>query len=165
MKKYTVKPNEDLGSIAHKFGLPSWKYLYQLNKDAIGDNPDLLEEGTVLKMPVWNSTSGDEKIEEKGADPFQYTGGLRYRYPWAPFSMSLVGEDGTTLLPDFEEPVPVVIRLRSNGAVVYEGELTSPDQLERLLPDAPVKIGIKGTPLYINGEAHLHPDDEVSEGE
>jgi hypothetical protein len=59
MKTYTTKPSEDLGSIARKFGMPSWKYLYQLNKDKIGDNPDLLAEGTALKIPEWNSTSGD----------------------------------------------------------------------------------------------------------
>ncbi len=75
MKIYTTKPNEDLGSIARKFGIPSWKYLYKINKDKIGDNPDLLKEGIVLKIPQWDSTCGDEKIKAKGAEPLKYTAG------------------------------------------------------------------------------------------
>jgi len=68
MKKYRVKENEDLGSIARKYALPSWKYLYELNKEAIGDNPDLLKPGTELKIPLWDSTTGDEKLKEKEID-------------------------------------------------------------------------------------------------
>ena len=51
-KQYTVKEGETLGIIADKFGMPSWKYLYQLNKDVIGENPDVLNAGAVLKRPV-----------------------------------------------------------------------------------------------------------------
>jgi len=41
MKKYTVKPNEDLDSIAKKFWLPSWKYLYELVKE---QNSKIIQE-------------------------------------------------------------------------------------------------------------------------
>ncbi len=163
MPKYTVKQGEDLGLIAEKYCLPSWKYLYELNKEAIGDNPDLLQPGTKLSIPAWDATSGDEKIEAKGAKAFAYTGGLGYRYPWVPFSLSLVGEDGKTVLEQLDEPAPFVVRLRDTNQIVSEGEITNPDQLGILLPHAQVKVGIKGTPLHINGEAHLHPDDEINE--
>ena len=53
---YTVQQGDDLGLIAEKFGMPSWKYLYELNRDVIGDNPDLLKEGTELQIPQWDST-------------------------------------------------------------------------------------------------------------
>ena len=53
------------------------------------DNPDLLKEGVKLVIPLWDSTSGDEKIKAKGANPLSWTGGLRYRYPWVPMSVTL----------------------------------------------------------------------------
>jgi nucleoid-associated protein YgaU len=68
MKTHTSKPDEDLGAIAAKFGLPSWKYLYQLNKDKIGDNPDLLKAGTVSKIPRWDSTGGGREDRSKGSE-------------------------------------------------------------------------------------------------
>jgi len=90
MKKYTVKSNEDLGSIARKFWLSSWKYLYELNKEVIGDNPDLIKEGTKLDIPQWDFTCGDEKIKEKGVDPRSYVNGSMYKYPWVAYSRTLI---------------------------------------------------------------------------
>ncbi len=160
MKTYTTKPNDSLGSIARKFGMPSWKYLYQLNKDKISDNPDLLAEGTVLKIPQWDSTSGDEKIKAKGADPFKYTGGLRYAYPWVPFSLSIINKDHQ-VIPEFTEARELVLRNRKTGTIIAKTEIKKADDAEMLVPDCnDIEIGIKGYPLKINGVAHYHPDDE-----
>lgn len=86
---YTVQDGEELGTIAQKFGLPGWKYLYQLNEQAIGDNPDLLQAGTVLTIPRWDATGGDELIEARGGRAFEYSGGTCYRYPWVLFSITI----------------------------------------------------------------------------
>ncbi|MBN1186969.1 MAG: LysM peptidoglycan-binding domain-containing protein, partial [Bacteroidales bacterium] len=51
-KKYIVKKGENLDVIANRFKIPFWKYLYELNKDIIGDNPDILNAGTELQIPV-----------------------------------------------------------------------------------------------------------------
>ena len=164
MKKYTAKENEDLGSIAAKFGMPSWKYLYQINKDKIGDNPDLLKEGTVLEIPQWDSTSGDEKIKAKDADPFKYTGGLRYAYPWVPVSITLVDNQKKPLVA-FEDEREYKIMQRKTNVVFKEGTLKSSDEIELLVPDsADIVFGIKGLPLYINGKMHAHPSDQETDG-
>jgi hypothetical protein len=133
MPKYTVKQGEDLGSIAEKYCLPSWKYLYELNKDAIGDNPDLLKPGARLSIPEWNATSGDEKIEAKGAKAFAYTGGLRYRYVWAPLSVSLVDENEQII--ETEEEKEAVIAIADAGSEVCRKTLKSGDDLCVLAPD------------------------------
>ena len=65
MPIYKTKRNDDLRTIASIFKLPSWKYLYQINRRIIGDNPDLLPEGIDLEIPEWDSTSGDEKFVKK----------------------------------------------------------------------------------------------------
>ncbi len=121
-KKYTVKDGENLGAIALKFGLCTWKYLYTLNKEKIGDNPALLKSGTKLTIPVWDSTGGDEKIEEKGGKAFKYTGGMRYRYPWMPFSITVfLGDDSDfSALEDLE---------------VFSGDGLTDDQFDKYIKE------------------------------
>lgn len=160
MNKYTVKEGEDLGTIARKFGLVSWKYLYEINKEEIGDNPDLLKAGTRLEIPQWDTTSGDEKIEEKGASAFAYTGGMRYRYPWVAFSVSLTDSEGENTLEEIPEDCQCVIQNRSTKETFCEMSISQADEVAALIPDTTdVNIGVKGTPLKINGVLHIHPDD------
>ncbi|MFW6221930.1 MAG: hypothetical protein ACOC4C_05635, partial [Fibrobacterota bacterium] len=118
--------------------------LYELNKDAIGKNPDLLQGGTKLQIPQWDSTGGDEKIEEKGGKAFRYTGGLRYRYPWVAFSLSLVNtdeklyreknEDGEET-EEFQKEKKYVLRLGEAGDVVAEGTITRSEEIQRIVVD------------------------------
>jgi hypothetical protein len=163
MKTYTSKPNEDLGQIARKFGLPSWKYLYQLNKDKIGDNPDLLKEGTVLQIPQWDSTGGDEKIKAKGADPFEYTGGLRYAYPWAPMSFTITDKDKNKS-PDFTEEREIVVQNTKTKQIISRDKIKLSDSFEMLVPGSDdITIGIEGFPLERDGIQHRHPNDDFSE--
>ncbi len=46
----TVKGGDNLSKIAAANGT-SWKAIYELNKDVIGGNPNLIRPGQVLKMP------------------------------------------------------------------------------------------------------------------
>lgn len=46
---YVVRYGDNLSYIASKFNM-SWKTLYEKNKDVIGDNPNLIYEGQVLKI-------------------------------------------------------------------------------------------------------------------
>jgi len=145
MKTYTSKSNEDLGSIASKFGMPSWKYLYELNKEAIGDNPDLLKEGTKLKIPQWDSTGGDEKIKAKDADPLQHTGGASYRYPWVALSASLVDRKNNLIQEkdkdgkprdSFEKAKKYRLIDKKARTTLAEGQLSKADEIEILVPDS-----------------------------
>ncbi|MDG5813514.1 PAAR domain-containing protein [Chitinispirillales bacterium ANBcel5] len=99
---HTVTEGDDLGSIAKDYGIISWKYLYEINKEVIGDNPDLLSVGTELQIPQWDDTQGDEKIKAKGAKLHHYVNGLRYQYVWVPFSVSLC--NGSSVI--YEEVKP-----------------------------------------------------------
>ncbi|MET9217614.1 transglycosylase family protein [Streptomyces sp. NPDC088197] len=48
---HTVKSGETLSAIARSYGTQGgWQYLYQLNKDLIGPDPDRLIAGTVLTV-------------------------------------------------------------------------------------------------------------------
>ncbi len=52
-KTHTVEKGENLSVIAEQeLGSQSrWKEIYELNKDLIGKNPDLIQPGMELKLP------------------------------------------------------------------------------------------------------------------
>ncbi len=50
---YVVQQGDTLSSIARKFSVPGgWNAVYQMNRDAIGPNPDHVLPGTRLELPV-----------------------------------------------------------------------------------------------------------------
>jgi hypothetical protein len=155
--KHTVKKGEDLGMIAQRFRLPSWKYLYEYNKEKIGDNPDLFEPGTEIEIPQWDSTSGDEKFKERGGDPTLFTGGRPFIYPWELVSGTLADFDGSiyTETDDsgreqtrFKEKKKYEIKDGDTGAVLASGELGQADELTVLVPDVANKV------LIVDGEEY-----------
>ena len=52
-KTYTVDSGDNLSAIAkQELGDTNrWREIYELNKDVIGDNPDLIQPGMELKLP------------------------------------------------------------------------------------------------------------------
>lgn len=51
---YTVKSGDSLSSITKRStgNSSNWKALYELNKSIIGDNPNLIKPGQVLRLPI-----------------------------------------------------------------------------------------------------------------
>lgn len=148
-KTYIAKKNETIASIADKFGLPSWKYLYQLNKRIVGDNPDILNEGTALEIPQVEESSGYQLLLDKGAIPGAYTGGLRYKYPWVPVSFTIANPDGT-VYKEFDEngneravfakKKNYEIRDADTGTVLASGDITKSEEISVLVPDVKRKM-------------------------
>jgi hypothetical protein len=148
-KQYEVKKGETLGDIARKLRLPSWKYLYQLNRDTIGDNPDLLNEGTVLNIPVIEESKGFQLFRDKGVNPGNYLGGLRYNYPWVTVSFTLSNPDGTLYKeydkdgkeqPEFSKKKRYEIKDADSGKVLVTGEISKAEEIQILVPDVKRKI-------------------------
>ena len=54
--EHTVKADETLSHIALKYYKhatePYWRHIYEANKDVIGDNPNIIRPGIVLKITV-----------------------------------------------------------------------------------------------------------------
>lgn len=150
---YTVEKGEDLGMIAQRFRLPSWKYLYEYNKDEIGENPDLLEPGTELEIPQWDSTTCDERIQKRGGNPSLYVGGRPFIYPWELVSGTLADFDGsvyteTNQSSSFEKKKPYEIKDGDTGAVLASGEIGSSEELNVLVPDVAQNL------LVVDGEEY-----------
>jgi hypothetical protein len=49
---YTVRPGDTLSAIAAGLGIADWRTLYEVNKGIIGPDPDLIQPGQVLTIPV-----------------------------------------------------------------------------------------------------------------
>ncbi|HEX2959057.1 MAG TPA: LysM domain-containing protein [Chitinispirillaceae bacterium] len=147
--QYKVKRGETLGVIARKHRLPSWKYLYQLNRDVIGDNPDLLNEGAVLNIPVIEESKGFQLFRDKDVNPDNYLGGLRYIYPWVTVSFTLSNPDGTVYIEfdndgkeraEFLKKKKYEIKDADTGMVLITGEITKSEEIQILVPDVKRKI-------------------------
>ncbi|HLV30382.1 MAG TPA: LysM domain-containing protein, partial [Chitinispirillaceae bacterium] len=142
---HTVAEYEGLGDIARSYNLPSWKYLYQCNKDLIGNNPDLLKNGMELKIPQWDDTTGDEMITEKGADLSKYVGGLGWRYPWQSLSVSFIEDIKRGLLPDFDDERRFKLVTEETGETILNGTIKRCDELDVIIPDlVQVKSFVEG---------------------
>ena len=52
-RTYTVRPGDSLSKIAKALlgDAKKWRVLYEVNKDVVGSNPDLIKPGQVLKIP------------------------------------------------------------------------------------------------------------------
>lgn len=50
---YTVKPGDNLSTIAEQYNM-TWQELYNINKNIIGDNPNLINVGLKLKIASCN---------------------------------------------------------------------------------------------------------------
>jgi nucleoid-associated protein YgaU len=52
-KTYTVDSGDNLSAIARQElgDANRWREIYELNKEVIGDNPDLIQPGMELKLP------------------------------------------------------------------------------------------------------------------
>jgi len=50
---YTIKEGDTLASISeHFFGFTCWKVVYDENKDIIGEDPNLIIPGQILKITI-----------------------------------------------------------------------------------------------------------------
>jgi hypothetical protein len=148
-KSYIVKDNETLDKVAEKFKIPSWKHLYQLNKNVIGDNPDILKVGTVLKIPVIEESPGFKLLQEKGVNPFNYLGGLQYHYPMVPVSFTIANADGTVYREfdengneraEFSKKKKYEIKDADTGKVLVSGEISKSEEISVLVPDVKRKM-------------------------
>ena len=51
-RTYVVREGDTLSGIAAAFGIADWRRLYEANRGVIGPNPDLIQPGQVLVVPV-----------------------------------------------------------------------------------------------------------------
>jgi hypothetical protein len=153
-KKYIVKKGDNLDIIANKFKIPFWKYLYELNKDVIGDNPDILDPGTELQIPVLEESLGYQLLRDKGVIPEYYIRGLQYNYPGVTVSFTLANPDGTVYKEfdengneraEFSKNKNYEIKDADTGKILLTGEISKSEEISVLVPDVKKKLlGVDG---------------------
>ena len=75
--KYRVKKGDSLSKIARKFSGVSWRDIYNSNKDIIGNNPNTIDLGMILKIPTnkkfsLKNKNLENKITEDYSDAKSY---------------------------------------------------------------------------------------------
>jgi hypothetical protein len=63
--EYVVQKGDNISGIAQKLGIGDWRKLYDLNKDAIGENPSDIKVGMKLKTPGESKEIEGKKKEKK----------------------------------------------------------------------------------------------------
>ena len=64
-KQYTVQEGDNLTKIAEKYNT-TWQNLYEINKDVIGNNPNSIKPGQILKIISDKNTQQKEYIVQEG---------------------------------------------------------------------------------------------------
>lgn len=129
---YTVVAGDTLGRIARKYGLGSWRELYQANRSAIGRNPDSIPTGLRLKVPDYRKSQGERLLRQRGANPVDYMGGLRYAYPWVLFSFRLAGENGHSI--GLDRPHEYSLRADPEAEPFFTGTVAGEGPFEVFVP-------------------------------
>lgn len=116
---YIVQKGDILGAIAAKY-CTTWRAIYDINQDAIGKNPNVIEPGMVLTIPANcvpapSTPPSNNAVPDKGPmnhatgayDPPYYTVawgdnlssiGARFGIPWRNIALAN-GIEGTTIYP------------------------------------------------------------------
>ncbi len=94
---HTVAEGECLSDIAELHGIREWRLLWQLNKDALGENWDILKVGMELKLPDASSNPlADWFKENRWKDYLSPVMG--YQYPGKYLSLTFVDQDDKPLV-------------------------------------------------------------------
>ena len=114
---YTVQPGDTLGKLARTY-CTTWQEIYNINRQTIGDNPNLITVGTVLIIPANCNVATqlpEGTVTDKGPmthatgtyiPPYYtvawgdnlYTIGVRFGMPWQDIAKAN-GITGTTIYP------------------------------------------------------------------
>jgi predicted chitinase len=153
-KTYTVAPGDSLWAIAQaKLGDGSrWPEIYELNKDVVGENPDLIHPGQVLRLPG----AGDDAPLPAPAAPPEPAGEAARPAPAgeaATFDFAITPEQIAQALGAPEDSV------RRNWPVVsqalQEAGITDKASVIAALATIGVEVGnFEPIPEYASGEAY-----------
>ena len=64
-QQYMVKNGDNLSKIAEKYNT-TWQELYELNKEVIGNNPNIIKPGQILKISSDKNTKQRKYIDQEG---------------------------------------------------------------------------------------------------
>ena len=129
---HTVEEGETLSSIANDYEVPSWKILWEENKEGI-DNPDLIYPGQQINIPDLFDTEIEAWIKEFDNGESAWAGSNHYKFPANLFSMSLTDSEKKEMRR--VEGLSFEAYINSPKHLIYSLELNGADQLSVLMPD------------------------------
>lgn len=160
---HTVGKGQSLSDIAAIHGIRDWRLLWELNKGALGDNWDVIEEGVSLKLPDTTKDPLVEWFEENQWD--EYLADKGYQYPGKYLSLTLLDAKGEVL--KFKQPARCqVYRYAPTPLLLHDIELEAGDDLDVLVPDTEhLGLWVEGVAIGYNGRRWPSYDEYLKEPE
>jgi hypothetical protein len=158
---HTAVKGQSLSDIATIHGIRDWRLLWELNKGALGDNWDVVKEGTALKLP---DTTKDPLVEWfKGNQWDEYLADKGYQYPGKYLSLTLL--DAKDAVMKFKAPARCqVYRYAPTPLLLHDIELAVGDDLDVLVPDTEhLGLWIDGVAIGFNGRRWPSYDEFLKE--
>lgn len=147
---HKVEKGDCLSDIAQKHGIREWRLLYELNKDLLGANWDVLPEGKELKLP---DTKDNPLVEWFRANSWEeyLDSSWGYEYPGKYLSLTFLGQDGKPLVFKDEKGGKTTRRCEiyatsPSPTILHKIVLEGGDDLDVVIPDS------QGVGLWIEGE-------------
>jgi hypothetical protein len=153
---HKVQKGDCLSDIADQYGIREWRLLYQLNKDALGENWDVLKDGLELTLPdkqhnplvEWFHTNDWAAFlnPDKG---YEYTG----KY----LSLTFLDEKDDTL--EFKDEKGTKVKRKCEiyvtgpvASLLHSLELEGGDDLDVVIPDTQsIGLWVEGEAISFNG--------------
>jgi len=131
---YTVKQGDTLGKIAYSY-CTTWKEIYDLNRDTIGKNPNVIQPGMVLTVPancVPSQTPPSGTVYDRG--PMTHATGIYV----APYYTVAWGDTLSSIGLRFGLPWQDIAKANGiTGDRIYAGQvLVIPDGTVTVMPPA-----------------------------
>lgn len=127
---YTTKPGDNLSDIADAHGIREWRVLWQLNKDKLGEDWDVIPEKTGLRLPDTSKNPLVDWFRENGWDDY-LNPDLGYEYPGKYLSLTFTDE----------QDKPLEFKDEKGNAVQPRCEIYVTDPVPHLLHTITLKAG------------------------
>jgi hypothetical protein len=167
---YTTKPGDCLSDIADAHGIREWRVLWQLNRDKLGEDWDVLPEKTELQLPDTSKNPLVDWFRKNGWDDY-LNPDLGYEYPGKYLSLTFTDEqdkplefkdeNGKSVQPRCEiyvtDPVPNLL---------HSITLKAGDDLDVVVPDTEqLGLWVDGQSISWNGVQWPAFQDFLDSGE
>ena len=127
---YSTQAGDCLTDIADSYGIREWRLLWQLNKDKLGKDWDVIPENTELQLPDTSKNPLVDWFTENGWDDY-LNPDLGYEYPGKYLSLTFTDENDKPLA--FQDP--------NGNPVQPRCEIYATDPVPFLLHAFPLKAG------------------------
>lgn len=149
--EHTVTEEETLSSIASLYGIRSFRLLWELNREVLGEDWDRPKPGTVLKLPDPADNPLRDWLAENGWEEYcPDRPGKGYQFPGKYLSLTLTDGEGKPI-GTLDPPAKCEVYCTGPKAPLLYSFPLSSGEIDLMVPDCPFELHVQGFNLLWNG--------------